>query len=52
MSRHRQSRRLRKGLGGGMRQAGLMAAAGLEALINNFVRLREVSNQNNTFHDL
>lgn len=36
-----ESRRLRKGLGGGMRQAGLMAAAGLEALINNFVRLRE-----------
>lgn len=28
-----------------MRQAGVIAAAGLEALINNYVRLREVSTQ-------
>lgn len=37
-----QAKRLRKVLGGGMRQAGIIAAAGLEAAINNFVRLREV----------
>lgn len=39
----RQARRLRKALGGGMRQAGVIAAAGLEALVNNFVRLSEVT---------
>lgn len=37
-----QARRLRKALGGGMRQAGVIAAAGLEAVVNNFVRLEEV----------
>ncbi|CAN0504995.1 unnamed protein product, partial [Phaeothamnion confervicola] len=36
-----RARRLRKALGGGMRQAGVVAAAGLEALINNFVRTRD-----------
>lgn len=37
-----QARRLRKALGGGMRQAGVIAAAGLEAVVNNYVRLSEV----------
>ncbi|KAG5190492.1 L-allo-threonine aldolase [Tribonema minus] len=36
-----KARRLRKALGGGMRQAGVLAAAGLEALINNFLRLSD-----------
>ncbi|CAM9208200.1 unnamed protein product [Choristocarpus tenellus] len=38
-----EARRLRKSLGGGMRQAGVAAAAGLEALVNNFQRLEDVS---------
>lgn len=38
----RQARRLRKALGGGMRQAGVIAAAGLEAVVNNYLRLAEV----------
>ncbi len=33
--------RVRKGWGGGMRQAGILAAAGLYALKNNFTRLAE-----------
>lgn len=37
-----QARRLRKSLGGGMRQAGVIAAAGLEAVVNNYTRLQEV----------
>lgn len=36
-----QARRVRKVLGGGMRQAGFMAAAGLYALQNNVSRLKE-----------
>ncbi|MDF3126408.1 low-specificity L-threonine aldolase [Rheinheimera sp. 1928-s] len=36
-----QARRLRKMLGGGMRQAGVLAAAGLYALQNNIQRLAE-----------
>eukprot|EP00611_Tribonema_gayanum_P009797 TRINITY_DN1965_c2_g1_i2.p1 TRINITY_DN1965_c2_g1~~TRINITY_DN1965_c2_g1_i2.p1 ORF type:complete len:464 (+),score=166.65 TRINITY_DN1965_c2_g1_i2:195-1394(+) len=36
-----KARRLRKALGGGMRQAGVLAAAGLEALVNNFLRLSD-----------
>jgi threonine aldolase len=35
------ARRLRKRLGGGMRQAGILAAAGLYALENNVARLPE-----------
>ena len=35
------ARRLRKLLGGGMRQVGILAAAGLWALQNNIVRLRD-----------
>lgn len=37
----RQARRVRKVLGGGMRQAGYLAAAGIYALQNNIVRLQE-----------
>jgi len=37
----RDSRRIRKVFGGGMRQAGIIAAAGLFALKNNVDRLRE-----------
>ena len=37
----RQARRNRKLLGGGMRQAGVLAACGLYALRNNVARLRE-----------
>lgn len=37
----RKSRRIRKVFGGGMRQAGYLAAAGLYALQNNVVRLNE-----------
>jgi len=36
-----EARRARKVLGGGMRQAGIIAAAGLYALENNVARLRE-----------
>jgi threonine aldolase len=36
-----EARRLRKRLGGGMRQAGVLAAAGLFALEHNFARLAE-----------
>lgn len=36
-----EARRVRKMLGGGMRQAGILAAAGLYALENNVDRLRE-----------
>ncbi|CAM9094793.1 unnamed protein product [Hapterophycus canaliculatus] len=36
-----EARRLRKALGGGMRQAGVIASAGLEAVVNNYVRLSE-----------
>ncbi|CAN0137378.1 unnamed protein product, partial [Laminaria digitata] len=32
---------MRKALGGGMRQAGVIAAAGLEAVVNNYTRLQE-----------
>lgn len=35
----RQARRVRKAFGGGLRQAGFMAAAGIYALENNIVRL-------------
>jgi threonine aldolase len=37
----KKARRIRKVFGGGMRQAGFMAAAGLYALENNIVRLNE-----------
>lgn len=37
----RKARRVRKALGGGMRQAGFLAAAGIYALDNNVKRLRE-----------
>jgi len=37
----REARRLRKRLGGGMRQAGILAAAGLYALDHNVARLAE-----------
>ena len=36
-----RSRRVRKAFGGGMRQAGIIAAGGLYALKNNVIRLRE-----------
>ena len=36
-----KARRMRKAFGGGMRQAGFLAAAGLYALENNIVRLKE-----------
>lgn len=39
--RIREARRLRKRLGGGMRQVGILAAAGLYALEHNVVRLAE-----------
>ena len=39
--RIREARRLRKRLGGGMRQAGILAAAGVYALDHNVVRLAE-----------
>ncbi len=37
----KKGRRIRKVLGGGMRQAGFMAAAGIYALANNIKRLKE-----------
>lgn len=37
----RQARRVRKAMGGGMRQAGFLAAAGIYALDNNINRLKE-----------
>jgi threonine aldolase len=37
----KQARRVRKVFGGGMRQAGILAAAGLYALKNNISRLKE-----------
>ncbi len=37
----RKARRVRKVFGGGMRQAGVLAAAGLFALKNNVARLKE-----------
>ena len=37
----KRARRIRKAFGGGMRQAGFMAAAGIYALKNNFKRLDE-----------
>lgn len=37
----KEARRVRKLFGGGMRQAGILAAAGLYALQNNLVRLKE-----------
>jgi len=37
----KQARRIRKLFGGGMRQAGILAAAGLYALQNNVARLKE-----------
>lgn len=37
----RRARRLRKALGGGMRQAGVLAAAGLYAIEHNLARLRD-----------
>ena len=36
-----EARRVRKMLGGGMRQAGILAAAGIYALDNNVIRLEE-----------
>ena len=37
----KEARRIRKRMGGGMRQAGFLAAAGLYALKNNITRLKE-----------
>jgi len=37
----KKARRIRKAFGGGMRQAGFLAAAGIYALQNNIVRLKE-----------
>lgn len=37
----RRARRVRKSFGGGMRQAGYLAAAGIHALDNNIVRLKK-----------
>lgn len=37
----RQARRIRKAIGGGMRQAGILAAAGIYALDNHIGRLKE-----------
>lgn len=37
----RSARRMRKALGGGMRQSGILAAAGLFAIENNITRLKE-----------
>lgn len=37
----REARRVRKVLGGGMRQAGILAAAGIYALENNVLRLKD-----------
>ncbi len=37
----KQARRVRKAFGGGMRQAGILAAAGLYALTNNVSRLKD-----------
>jgi threonine aldolase len=41
----KKARRIRKVLGGGMRQAGILAAAGLYALQNNVKRLKEDHNR-------
>lgn len=41
----RQARRYRKVMGGGMRQAGYLAAAGIYALENNIERLKEDNNR-------
>jgi threonine aldolase len=41
MENIKQARRIRKVMGGGMRQAGFIAAAGLYALENNISRLKE-----------
>ncbi len=41
----RKARRLRKAMGGGMRQAGYLAAAGLFALKNNVKRLKDDNNR-------
>lgn len=41
----KQSRRLRKAMGGGMRQAGFLAAAGIFALENNIERLKIDNNR-------
>ena len=37
----KRARRVRKAFGGGMRQAGFLAAAGIYALQNNIARLKE-----------
>ena len=44
--------RLRKGLGGGMRQVGLLAAAGIYALDNNVERLKDDHDNASRFADL
>jgi len=41
----KQARRIRKVFGGGMRQAGILAAAGLYAIENNITRLKEDHNK-------
>jgi len=41
----KRARRIRKLLGGGMRQAGYLAAAGIYALSNNLVRLKDDHNR-------
>jgi len=40
----KEARRIRKALGGGMRQAGILAAAGIYALDNNIIKLNDDHN--------
>lgn len=47
----REARRVRKVLGGGMRQAGILAAAGIYALENNVHRLKEDHRRARTLGD-
>jgi len=48
----KQAYRVRKGWGGGMRQVGILAAAGLYALKNNIPRLKEDHDKAKLFSDM
>jgi threonine aldolase len=48
----RRARRIRKVMGGGMRQAGYLAAAGIYALENNLDRLQDDHNKAKTFESV
>ncbi len=48
----KRSRRIRKAFGGGMRQAGFLAAAGIYALENNVARLKEDNNHAKKIGDI